>query len=168
MTAIILGAKQNFQTINVIGCPSDDSWNLTTPVFAKLHWLPVSSRITNKIAILTHKTISTSKPGYLHYTFHRHVPSIITRSANQNSRIQPDIRNYRSDISRRGFTNSAPPSSHVVGPRLRFFGQPTDIWPVTSCLLTYLGYSIMGPGLKHTHLFGVHPMKLSGAYNRIE
>ena len=79
-----------------------------TPVLAKLHWLPVSSRITYKIAILTHKTLSTSKPGYLHSTLHRHLPSIITRSANKNHLLQPDIRNYRSDFSRRGFTNSAP------------------------------------------------------------
>ena len=79
-----------------------------TPVLAKLHWLPVSSRITYKISILTHKTLSTSKPCYLHSTLHRHLPSIITRSANKNRLLQPDIRNYRSDFSRRGFANSAP------------------------------------------------------------
>ena len=49
-----------------------------SPVLAKLHWLPVSYRITYKIAVLTHKTLSTSQPGYLSSSIHRrHLPDTV-------------------------------------------------------------------------------------------
>ena len=82
-----------------------------SPVLAKLHWLPVSYRITYKIAVLTHKTLSTSQPGYLSSSIHRHhLPDtvITTRSATLNHLTLPNIRNFRSDFSRRGFANCAP------------------------------------------------------------
>ena len=78
---------------------------------AKLHWLPVSYRITYKIAVLTHKTLSTSQPGYLSSSIHRrHLPDTVvtTRSATLNHLTLPNIRNFRSDFSRRGFANCAP------------------------------------------------------------
>ena len=82
-----------------------------SPVLAKLHWLPVSYRITYKIAVLTHKTLSTSQPGYLSSSIHRrHLPDTVvtTRSATLNHLTLPNIRNFRSDFSRRGFSNCAP------------------------------------------------------------
>jgi hypothetical protein len=79
-----------------------------TPVLAELHWLPVSHRITFKLASLTHKTIHTSQPPYLHSVIHLHQPSRNLRSANKNFLMLPDIRNFRSDFSRRGFSNCAP------------------------------------------------------------
>ena len=82
-----------------------------SPVLAKLHWLPVSYRITYKIAVLTHKTLSTSQPGYLSSSIHRrHLPDTVvtTRSATLNHLTLPNIRNFRSDFSRRGFANCAP------------------------------------------------------------
>lgn len=79
-----------------------------TPVLARLHWLPVSSRITYKIATLTYKTLTTAQPGYLSSSIHRRTLPIATRSATHNRLSQPDIRNFRSDFSRRGFSNSAP------------------------------------------------------------
>ena len=36
-----------------------------TPVLARLHWLPVVTQITVKIALLTFKAITTEKPEYL-------------------------------------------------------------------------------------------------------
>ena len=83
----------------------------SSPVLAKLHWLPVSHRITYKIAVLTHKTLATSQPGYLSSSIQRrHLPHtvVITRSAAHNRLTLPNIRNFRSDFSRRGFANSAP------------------------------------------------------------
>ena len=35
-----------------------------TPVLEKLHWLPVQSRISFKIALITYKTILTKKPDH--------------------------------------------------------------------------------------------------------
>lgn len=79
-----------------------------TPVLADLHWLPVSHRITFKLASLTHKTIHTSQPPYLHSAIHLYQPSRNLRSTNKNLLMLPDIRNFRSDFSRRGFSNCAP------------------------------------------------------------
>jgi hypothetical protein len=79
-----------------------------TPALIKLHWLPVSSRITYKLAVLTRKTLTTSQPNYLYSTLQRYQPSRNLRSASQNRLCLPDIRNYRTEFSRRGFTNSAP------------------------------------------------------------
>ena len=79
-----------------------------TPVLKKLHWLPISSRITYKIATLTHKTLATSQPAYLFSSIHRSVPSRNTRSAQHIRLSKPDIRNFRSEFSRRGFSNCAP------------------------------------------------------------
>ena len=49
----------------------------TTALLSELHWLPVQSRITFKIACLTYKVFTTGQPYYLrsllHYT-HRIVP----------------------------------------------------------------------------------------------
>ena len=36
-----------------------------TPVLASLHWLPISARITYKVALLTRKVLTTQRPGYL-------------------------------------------------------------------------------------------------------
>ena len=36
-----------------------------TPVFAELHWLPVSARIEYKVALLTYKAMTTERPIYL-------------------------------------------------------------------------------------------------------
>ena len=36
-----------------------------TPVLEKLHWLPVQSRITFKVALITYKTLLSKKPDYL-------------------------------------------------------------------------------------------------------
>jgi Reverse transcriptase (RNA-dependent DNA polymerase)/Endonuclease-reverse transcriptase len=82
-----------------------------TPVLAKLHWLPVSHRITYKIAVITHKILSTSQPGYLFCSIHRRqLPDTVatTRSTAHNHLTLPNIRNFRSEFSRRGFSNSAP------------------------------------------------------------
>ena len=79
-----------------------------TPVLYELHWLPVSYRIAYKLATITHKTLSTAQPAYLFTCLHRYQPSRTLRSATHNRLTLPDIRNYRTDFSHRGFSNSAP------------------------------------------------------------
>jgi len=42
----------------------------TTALLSELHWLPVQSRITFKIACLTYKVLITSQPYYLRSLLH--------------------------------------------------------------------------------------------------
>ena len=42
----------------------------TTALLSELHWLPVQSRITFKIACLTYKVLTTGQPYYLRSLFH--------------------------------------------------------------------------------------------------
>ena len=46
-----------------------------------LHWLPVRQRIDYKIALLTHKTLKTCQPSYLHDHLHSYAPARHLRSA---------------------------------------------------------------------------------------
>ena len=79
-----------------------------SPVLAKLHWLPVSSRITYKIATLTSKVLTSNQPAYLSSTIHLRQPPRKLRSAEHYRLSETDIRKFPSDFSRRGFSNSAP------------------------------------------------------------
>ena len=36
-----------------------------TPILRKLHWLPVAQRLEYKVALITHKVLSTQQPQYL-------------------------------------------------------------------------------------------------------
>ena len=47
--------------------------NVTRPVLRSLHWLPVSQRIEFKVAALTYKIRSTSRPAYLHSLLSNHI-----------------------------------------------------------------------------------------------
>jgi hypothetical protein len=78
-----------------------------TPVLKKLHWLPISSRITYKIATLTRKILTTGQPSYLSSSLHlRHLPRNL-RSCAHRTLQKTDVRKFPSDFSLRGFTNSS-------------------------------------------------------------
>jgi hypothetical protein len=51
------------------------------PILADLHWLPVSSRIDYKLALLTYKTLSTQTPNYLFELLHFNQPARQLRSS---------------------------------------------------------------------------------------
>ena len=53
-----------------------------TPILKDLHWLPVSYRITYKIALLTFKIITTGQPVYLRELIRPQEPVLYLRSAN--------------------------------------------------------------------------------------
>jgi hypothetical protein len=36
-----------------------------TPIMARLHWLPIGSRMQFKLAVVTYKVLTTHQPGYL-------------------------------------------------------------------------------------------------------
>jgi len=52
-----------------------------TPTLKKLHWLPISSRINYKIALLAYKTITTKNPEYLSSIIHLRQPVRQLRSS---------------------------------------------------------------------------------------
>ena len=54
-----------------------------TPMLRTLHWLPVSARITYKIAILCHKCINNKAPPYLSALIQIYIPSRALRSSDQ-------------------------------------------------------------------------------------
>jgi len=50
------------------------------PLLSKLHWLPIKAHIRHKIAVLTFKVVSTSKPSYLAELVSTHTPARELRS----------------------------------------------------------------------------------------
>jgi len=54
-----------------------------TTLLSELHWLPVNSRITFKLACLTYKLLTTGQPAYLRTILHRYTPTRTLRSTNQ-------------------------------------------------------------------------------------
>ena len=58
--------------------------NHVTPLFRKLHWLPVQARINYKICVLCFKCKNKSAPSYLSDLSEQYVPSRLLRSGSQN------------------------------------------------------------------------------------
>ena len=86
------------------------------PILRKLHWLPISQRITFKIAALTFKTLHFKQPSYLHDLLQVYVPNRNLRSSNQNLLVVPNI---KSAIGRRSFFFAAPTIWNSLPPALR-------------------------------------------------
>ena len=55
-----------------------------TPLFRKLHWLPLQARIDYKICVLCFKCINKTAPSYLSDLLEQYVPSRLLRSGSQN------------------------------------------------------------------------------------
>jgi hypothetical protein len=53
------------------------------PVLKALHWLPVAQRVQYKVAVITHKVLSTRQPQYLADIVTEYKPSRHLRSSNQ-------------------------------------------------------------------------------------
>ena len=61
-----------------------------TPLFRKLHWLPLQARIDYKICVMCFKCIYKTAPLYLSDLLEQYVPSRLLRSGSQNLlKIQP-------------------------------------------------------------------------------
>ncbi len=54
-----------------------------TPLFIKLHWLPIAAHIKFKALIFAYKTTTCSAPLYLNSVLHTYVPSRSLRSASE-------------------------------------------------------------------------------------
>ena len=55
-----------------------------TPLLRKLHWLPILSRISYKILLMTYKALHGQAPVYISQLLHRYQPSRSLRSSSQN------------------------------------------------------------------------------------
>jgi len=58
--------------------------NHIQPVLKELHWLPVAQRVQYKVAVITHKVLSTRQPLYLADIIKEHRPTRQLRSSTQN------------------------------------------------------------------------------------
>jgi hypothetical protein len=75
------------------------------PVLRELHWLPVAQRIDYKVALLTHKVLSTGQPHYLRNLMTEYRPARQLRSENKRQLARPT--GLVSAIGQRTFTRAS-------------------------------------------------------------
>jgi len=76
-----------------------------TPTLQKLHWLPINSRITFKIAVITYKTLQYKSPSYLHSLIVPYTPGRSLRSSDKFFLTVPSV---KSSTGSRSFSFAAP------------------------------------------------------------
>ncbi|XP_067282595.1 uncharacterized protein [Pseudorasbora parva] len=67
-----------------------------TPLFIKLHWLPMAARIKFKALVIAYKTTSGSAPIYLNSLVQTYTPSRSLRSASERRLVVPSQRGMKS------------------------------------------------------------------------
>lgn len=77
-----------------------------TPILHQLHWLPVSSRITYKVLLLTFKALHNLAPPYICNLLTSYTPPRLLRSSDQNLILIPRTR--LSTVGGRSFSAQAP------------------------------------------------------------
>ena len=77
----------------------------TSGILKHLHWLPIEQRIKFKLATLTHNTLCSTQPAYLHSLLNYHTPTRSLRSANASLLSVPRV---RTTFASRGFSVAAP------------------------------------------------------------
>ena len=77
-----------------------------TPLFRKLHWLPLQARIDYKICVLCFKCINKTAPSYLSDLLEKYVPSRLLRSGSQNLLKIPPRANKK--CTEKAFKHCAP------------------------------------------------------------
>ena len=77
-----------------------------TPLFRKLHWLPLQARIDYKICVLCFKCINKTAPPYLSDLLEQYVPSRLLRSGSQNLLKIPPRANKK--CTEKAFKHCAP------------------------------------------------------------
>ena len=81
--------------------PSSKRSDHITPIFAKLHWLPVNKRIEYKIATITYKVLQNKQPSYLFEILQPYKPPRDLRSSDKVLLTEPLI---KSAHGRRSFS----------------------------------------------------------------
>ena len=74
------------------------------PVLRDLHWLPVPQRIEYKVALITHKVLSTDQPQYLRSFVKEYIPTRQLRSEGQRLLSKPN--GLASALASRCFTRA--------------------------------------------------------------
>ena len=75
------------------------------PVLRDLHWLPVPQRIEYKVALITHKVLSTGQPHYLKSLVNEYKPVRQLRSEGQRLLSKPT--GLLSSLASRSFTRAS-------------------------------------------------------------
>ena len=70
-----------------------------TPILQKLHWHPITSRITYKILLLTFKTYHYLTPSYLSELLSRYTPVRTLRSASRSLLSRPQTTSYKNMVN---------------------------------------------------------------------
>jgi hypothetical protein len=86
-------------------CPYVKRRDHITPTLRKLHWLPITSRIKYKIALITYKTLHHKSPSYLHSLL---IPYTPVRSLRSSDKLLLTVPSLKSSTGRRSFSFSAP------------------------------------------------------------
>jgi len=76
-----------------------------TALLSELHWLPVNSRITFKLACLTYKLLTFSQPAYLYMLLHHYTPTRTLWSTNQ---FFLDVPQFSNEFCKKSFSYLAP------------------------------------------------------------
>ena len=76
-----------------------------TALLSELHWLPVTSRITFKLACLTYKLLTTGRPAYLLTLLHQYTPTRTLRLTNQ---LFLEVPRFSTEFGKRSFSYLAP------------------------------------------------------------
>ena len=90
-----------------------------TPLLKDLHWLPVSYRISFKIALLTHKCLNNQAPAYLKDLLAANKPGRELRSSHQNKLKVPFC---KTKIGSRAFTSAAPEIWNPIPENIKSLG----------------------------------------------
>ena len=88
-----------------------------TPALAALHWLPVKSRITFKILLLTYKALIGDAPSYLKELVVPYCPTRELRSLNAGLLVVPRV--LKSRMGARAFSYQAPLLWNQLPPSVR-------------------------------------------------
>ncbi len=67
-----------------------------TPLFIRLHWLPIAARIKFKVLMFAYKTTTGAAPIYLNLLVQTYVPSRSLRSASERRLVVPSQRGTKS------------------------------------------------------------------------
>ena len=84
---------------------SSRKFDHASPLLRQLHWLPISQRISYKIALLTFRTLQLGSPSYLSVLLVPYKSSRNLRSDNKNLLVIPPL---RSSAGRKSFSFFAP------------------------------------------------------------
>ena len=93
---------QNLLARTVLNRAADQSTSL---LLRQLHWLPVTYRIKYKLAVITHKVLSTGQPAYLRSLLTFYQPSRSLRSADRQLLALP---NLKTEFGRKAFSYASP------------------------------------------------------------